>query len=88
MKELNDHELLGLAYKEIRKMDVHIISTVIFAISSIIEFILTILQIISIPTYVIFFLVILVLYYYHIQKFKKCEKRIEEILDELTSRDI
>jgi hypothetical protein len=28
------------------------------------------------------------LYYYHNQRFKKCEKRVEEILDELTSRDI
>jgi hypothetical protein len=28
------------------------------------------------------------LYYYNNQKFKKCEKRIDEILKELTSREL
>ena len=46
MKDLNDQELLDLAYNEIRKMDIHIISTVIFVIALVAEFILAFLQII------------------------------------------
>ena len=46
MKDLKDQELLDLAYNEIRKMYIHIISTVIFVITLVIEFILTFLQII------------------------------------------
>jgi len=88
MKELNDQELLNLAYEEIRKMDTHIIATVILAVISAVEFVLAILQIISSPMYVITVLGIFGLYYYHNQRFKKCEKRIDEILKELTSREL
>ena len=45
MKDLNDQELLDLAYNEIRKMDIHIISTVIFVVVIVFEFILAFLQI-------------------------------------------
>jgi len=85
MKDLNDQELLDLAYNEIRKMDIHIISTVIFVIALVAEFILAFLQIIVLPVFFIFLFAII---YYHNQRFKKCEKRVEEILNELTSRDI
>jgi Flp pilus assembly protein TadB len=88
MKDLNDKELLDLAYEEIRKMDIHIISTIIFVILLVAEIILALLQIISATTYFIVILVVLVLYYYHDQKYKKCEKRIEEILKELNSREL
>jgi len=87
MKELKDQELLDLAYNEIRKMDIHIISTVIFVVVLVFEFILAFLQIISLPILFLFLFAIIILYYYHSQKFKKSEKKIEEILDELTSRD-
>ena len=33
----------------------------------------------------IFLFAIIILYYYHSQRFKKCEKRVEEILNELFS---
>jgi len=88
MKDLNDQELLDLVYNEIRKMDIHIISTIIFVIALVIEFILVFLQVILLPVFFILFFAVLILYYYHSQNFKKCEKRIEEILNELTSRDI
>jgi Ca2+-dependent lipid-binding protein len=88
MKDLNDQELLDLAYNEIRKMDIHIISTVIFVITLVVEFILTFLQIIVLPVFFIFLFAVIILYYYHNQRFKKCEKRIDEILKELTSREL
>ena len=88
MKDLKDQELLDLAYNEIRKMDIHIISTVIFVVVLVFEFILAFLQIISLPILFLFLSAIIILYYYHSQRFKKCEKRVEEILNELTSRDI
>ena len=88
MKDLKDQELLDLAYNEIRKMDIHIISTVIFVVVLVFEFILAFLQIISLPILFLFLSTIIILYYYHSQRFKKCEKKVEEILDELTSRDI
>jgi len=87
MKELKDQELLDLAYNEIRKMDIHIISTVIFVVLLVFEFILAFLQIISLPILFLFLSAIIILYYYHSQRFKKCEKRIEQIIDELTSRN-
>jgi Flp pilus assembly protein TadB len=88
MKDLKDQELLDLAYNEIRKMDIHIISTVIFVVVLVVEFILAFLQIISLPILFFFLFAIIILYYYHNQRFKKCEKKVEEILDELTSRNI
>ena len=88
MKDLNDQELLDLAYNEIRKMDIHIISTVIFVIALVVEFILTFLQIIVLPVFFIFLFAVIILYYYHNQRFKNCEKRIDEILKELTSREL
>ena len=88
MKDLNDQELLDLAYNEIRKMDINIISTVIFVIVLVVESILTFLQITQLPVFFIFLFVILILYYYNNQRFKKCEKRVEEILNELRLRDI
>jgi len=88
MKNLTDQELLDLAYKEIRKMDTHIISTVIFVIALVIEFILTFLQIIGLPVFFIFLFAVIILYYYHNQRFKNCEKKIDEILKELTSREL
>ena len=88
MKNLTDQELLDLAYKEIRKMDTHIISTVIFVIALVIEFILTFLQIIALPVFFIFLFAVIILYYYHNQRFKNCEKKIDEILKELTSREL
>jgi len=88
MKNLTDQELLDLAYKEIRKMDTHIISTVIFVIALVVEFILTFLQIIALPVFFIFLFAVITLYYYHNQRFKNCEKRIDEILKELTSREL
>jgi Ca2+-dependent lipid-binding protein len=88
MKNLTDQELLDLAYKEIRKMDTHIMSTVIFVITLVVEFILTFLQIIVLPVFFIFLFAVIILYYYHNQRFKKCEKRIDEILKELTSREL
>ena len=88
MKNLTDQELLDLAYKEIRKMDTHIMSTVIFVITLVVEFILTFLQIIVLPVFFIFLFAVIILYYYHNQRFKNCEKRIDEILKELTSREL
>jgi Flp pilus assembly protein TadB len=88
MKELNDQELFGLVHKEIRKMDIHIISTLIFVILMVTEIILLFLQMIPVTIYFIIVLVVLILYYYNNQKFKKCEKRIDEILKELTSREL
>ena len=88
MKDLKDQELLDLAYNEIRKMDIHIISTVIFVVVLVFEFILAFLQINSLPILILILSAIIILYNYHSQRFKKCEKRVEEILNELTSRDI
>jgi hypothetical protein len=87
MKELKDGELIDLAYDEIRKMDVHIWSTIIICVIILAESVFLILNMIPVLVYGLLWLVLMVAYLIHRKKITNSEKKIEEILKELTSRE-
>jgi uncharacterized membrane protein YciS (DUF1049 family) len=87
MKELKDGELIDLANDEIKKMDVHIWSSIIVSCLIVVESLFLILNMVPIFFYVTLWVIFMVLYFVHRIKIKKSEKKIEEIMNELTSRE-
>jgi hypothetical protein len=87
MKELKDGELIDLAYDEIRKMDIHIWSTIVITALMFTESVFLILNMIPIIAYGLIWLILMVVYLVHRKKITNSEKKIEEILKELTSRE-
>ena len=88
MKELSENELLQLAQSETKKMDMHLWSQIILSILVIIQATFLIFDIISFNFYFCIWLIFMVLYVFHNKKIKKSEIKMQEILDELTSRNI
>jgi hypothetical protein len=88
MKNLTDSELIDMAYIEVRKMDTHAWSPIVISILGIIQSILLIFNLTTVLFFVIFWVLIVGIYILHTKKIKECELKIQEILDELTSRDL
>lgn len=86
MKEFTDEELITMAHSEVKKMDIHLWSQIVISIFLIIQSGLLIFNLISLSIFVLFWSLFMVLYLIHNKKVKKSEIKIQEILDELTSR--
>ena len=88
MKELTDGELIDLANNQIKIMDKHAISQIILSVLVIIQAAFLIFDIISVNFYFCIWIIFMVLYVFHNKKIKKSEIKMQEILDEFTSRNI
>jgi len=88
MKELNDSELLDEAYKHLEIVDKHFYSTIVLAVVIFIQSILLIFDIVGVISFLIVHLLCLLLYIYHKHKSEKHLKIVDEVLKELTSREI
>lgn len=86
MKDLKDGELIDLANVEIKKMDIHIWSSIVVSCLMIIESVFLFLHIVPMVLFVVLWSTLLLLYLVHRNKIKKSEKKIDEIINELTSR--
>ena len=87
MKNLTDKQLIDLAYSEVNKMDIHSWSQIIISIFLIIQLGLLIFNLISVVIFTFLWVLFFCLYMFHTRKSKKSEIKLQEILDELTSRD-
>lgn len=88
MKDLKDGELIDLAHSEIKKMDINFYAQIIFSVLCIIESTLLLFGLISITVFAVFWVLFMCLYVIHNKKSKKSQIKIQEIIDELTSRNI
>ena len=88
MKELSDEDLITMAFSEIKKMDTNFWSQMILSVLCIVESVLLIFGLISIGVFAVFWFLFMGLYILHNKKSKKSEIKLQEILDELTSREI
>lgn len=88
MKELTDGELFDLANKQIKIMDKHLISQIIISILVIIQATFLIFDIISFNFYFCIWLISMGLCVFHRIRIKNSEIKVQEIIDELTSRNI
>ena len=88
MKELNDRELLDLAWKNLAIADKHMYSTIILTIVSLIQSILLFFNFVGVISFLIVYLICFLLYLYHRKKQEKYMKIVDEALKEFTSREI
>lgn len=88
MKELNDRELLDLAWKNLSRADKHLYSTIVLVIIGLIQSILLMFDFVNILSFLIIYPISFLLYLYHKKKQEKYMKVVNEALDELTSRGI
>jgi amino acid transporter len=88
MKELNDRELLDLAWKNLAIADKHMYSTIILTIVSLIQSILLFFNFVGVISFLIVYLICFLLYLYHRKKQEKYMKIVDEALKEFTSRGI
>lgn len=86
MKDLTDRELLDLANEQFKIMDNNLFSQITLCLLIVIQATLLILEMISIYFYVPIWLVCMVLYFFHRKKVKSAEIKVQEIIDEFTSR--
>lgn len=86
MKELEDGELIDLAYHEIKKMDIHIWSSVVVSCLMVVESVFLFLNVIPLVFFVVLWFILLSIYLVHRIKIKKSEKKIDQIINELKSR--
>lgn len=88
MKDLKDGELIDLAHSEIKKMDMNFYAQMILCVLCLIESTLLLFGLVSIIVFVVFWTLFMGLYLFHNKKSKKSEIKIQEIINELTSRNI
>lgn len=88
MKNLKDGELIDLAHREIKKMDINFYAQMILCVLCLIESTLLLFGLIPITVFLVFWALFMGLYIFHNKKSKKSEIKIQEIIDELTSRNI
>lgn len=87
MKEFTDDELITMAYSEVKKMDTHLWSQVIINVFLVAQSGLLIFNFVSIGLFTVLWILFMGLYLFHNKKSKKAEMKLQEILDELTSRN-
>ena len=88
MKELNDSELLELAWKNLARADKHLYATIVLVIVGLIQSILLLFNFVGIVSFLIKYPISLLLYFYHKKKQENYMKVVNEALEELTSRGI
>ena len=88
MKELTDGELIRIAQSEVKKMDIHLLAQMVIGILIITQVVFVFVGIISVFTYFFVWSTLMVLYFIHRLKVKKLEIKMQEVLDELTSRNV
>jgi hypothetical protein len=88
MKDLNDKELLDLAWENIARADKHLYATIVLAIVGLIQSILLLFNFVGIVSFLIIYPISLLLYFYHKKKQENYMKVVNEALEELTSRSI
>ena len=88
MKELSDNELIQMPKSEFKKMDKYIWSQTLITILVITQAVFVIIDVISILTYFLIFIGLMILYYKHRISIKVSEIKCQEILKELQNREI
>jgi hypothetical protein len=88
MKDLNDKELLDLAWENIARADKHLYATIVLVIVGLIQSILLLFNFVGIVSFLIIYPISLLLYFYHKKKQENYMKVVNEALEELTSRGI
>lgn len=88
MKNLTDDELITMAYSEVKKMDTHSWSQIIISVFLIAQSTLLFFSLVSIGLFAVLWVLFMGLYLFHNKKSKKSEIKLQEILDELTSRQL
>jgi hypothetical protein len=88
MKEFTDDELITMAYSEVKKMDIHLWSQIIISGFLLVQGGLLFFSLVSFGLFVVLWVLFMGLYLFHKHKSKKSEIKLQEILDELTSRQI
>lgn len=86
MKEFTEDELITMAYSEVKKMDTHLWSQIIISVFLIIQSGLLFFSLVSFGIFTFLWVLFFCLYLFHKHKSKKSEIKLQEILDELTSR--
>lgn len=88
IKNYSDSELLQMARDEVKKMDIHLWAQMVISIILVSQAIFMLSGIISFITYFFMLTILLVIYLFHKNRAKKSEFKIQEIIDELTNREI
>lgn len=88
MKEFTDDELITMAYSEVKKMDTHLWSQLIISVFLIAQSGLLFFDFVSLGFFTVLWILFFCLYIFHKNKSKKSEIKLQEILDELTSRQL
>ena len=87
MKNLSDDELFNLANKYLDKNKNHSVSAIILSIFGIVQSVFFILGKINYVVYLVVTIIFYTFAYYHLSASKKSLKKIDEILEELNSRN-
>lgn len=87
MKDLNIDELLSLADKQLDKMTLHIISQGVVTILALTQSLILLFGFIEPIYFIPIYIICVILYFYHNSKYKKSDKLIKEILEEIDNRE-
>ena len=87
MKNLTDSELLDLAYKKLEIADKHAYSSVVLVLISLIQVLLLIFDYIGVLGFILIYPLSFGFYLYHKIKSEKYMNMVDDILQELISRD-
>ncbi len=88
MKNLTDSELLDLAYKKLEIADKHTYSSLVLVLLGVIQVLLLIFGYIGALGFILIYPVSFGFYIYHKIKSEKYMNMVDEILQELISRDV
>ena len=88
MKDLNDSELLDLAWKNLAIADKHMYSTIVLMAVAIIQSVLLMFSLVGMVSFLIIYPICFLFYFYHKKKGEKHLKIVDDALKELTSREI
>ncbi len=88
MKDLSTDELFNLAWSELDKMGKNTMAGIILCIVIIIHTLFVFITGIGIEFLIPVDIVCFLLYFYHDRKFKKSDKIVKEILEELDNREL